>query len=87
MIARKINYHGNFTQADLGCVFDITRKIEITGHVKSLLPNQIELVLEGDPSMIKLIQHSIERKVKPAIRKKTVEPIPYQNCVGITLLA
>ncbi len=87
MIARKITYKGHFNQEALGMIFDITRKIEITGQVKSISNEQIELNLEGDPSMIKLIQHQIERKVKPYISDKSVEPIPYQNYIGITLLS
>jgi hypothetical protein len=54
--------------------------------VKRLNDQEIELSLEGDPSMIKLIQHQIERKVKTAIKEKVVEPIPYQYYVGVTLL-
>jgi acylphosphatase len=86
MIARKIVYRGNFNQETLGAMFDITRKNEITGLVKRLNDQEIELSLEGDPSMIKLIQHQIERKVKTAIKEKVVEPIPYQYYVGVTLL-
>lgn len=86
MIARKVTYHGNFNQEDLGCIFDITRKIEITGNVKSISDKEIELNLEGDASMIKLIQHMIERKVKPQITEKKVVPMPFQNYIGVTLL-
>ena len=85
MIARRIVYHGKFNTDSLSTVFDITRKIEITGEVKANGASQIELNLEGDPSMIKLIQHQIERKVTD-ITDKTVEMIPYQNYAGITLL-
>lgn len=86
MIARKITYKGNFNQNDLSDMFDITRKIEITGQVKSVSQNEIELNLEGDPSMIKLIQHQIERKVKTHITNKDITQIPYQNYIGVTLL-
>lgn len=86
MIARKITYRGNFNQDALGAIFDITRKTEITGQVKSVSESQIELNLEGDPSMIKLLQHQIERKVKDAISDKTITPIPFQHFVGVTLL-
>jgi len=84
MIARKITYKGNFDQNTVATIFDITRKIEITGQVKALGQHEVELNLEGDPSMIKLIQHQIERKVK--VQDKVVTPIPYQNYVGVTLL-
>ena len=86
MITRKITYRGNFNQEALSAMFDITRKIEITGEVKSVSAQEIELNLEGDPSMIKLIQHQIERKVKTAITDKTVAMIPQQNYVGVVLL-
>lgn len=85
MIARRIVYHGKFNTDSLSTVFDITRKVDITGQVKANGASQIELNLEGDPSMIKLIQHQIERKVSD-ITDKTVEMIPYQNYAGITLL-
>ncbi len=87
MIARKIVYHGTFNQTVVGDIFDITRKNEITGQVRSVSTSEVELNLEGDPSMIKLIQHQIERKVKDAIKDKTVTPIPYQNYIGVTLLS
>jgi hypothetical protein len=86
MIARKITYTGNFDELALATMFDITRKIEITGQVKVLSSNEVELNLEGDPSMIKLVQHMIERKVKSLIAGKTIVPIPYQNYIGITFL-
>ncbi len=83
MIARKIIYRGNFSDNDAAAMFDITRKNEITGFVKKISDAEVELSLEGDPSQIKLIQHQIERKVKTNITDKSVEPIPYQNYVGI----
>lgn len=83
MIARKIIYRGNFNDEIAGTIFDITRKNEITGIVKKNNDKEVELLLEGDPSMIKLIQHQIERKVKTAIYEKTVEPMPYQYYVGV----
>lgn len=83
MIARKIVYRGNFNDEIAGTIFDITRKNEITGIVKKNNDKEVELLLEGDPSMIKLIQHQIERKVKTAIAEKTVESIPYQYYVGV----
>ncbi len=86
MIARKITYRGTFNQTDVGLIYDITRKNEITGQVRSVGGQEVQLNLEGDASMIKLIQHQIERKVKSAITEKTVEPIPYQYYVGVTLL-
>ena len=84
MIARKITYRGTFNDKNIGEIFDITRKNEITGQVKKVSDSEVELNLEGDPSMIKLIQHQIERKVKVA--DKTVVQIPYQNYVGVTFL-
>lgn len=86
MIARKIVYIGHFNQESLAVMYDITRKTEITGVVKAIGENQIELNLEGDASMIKLIQHQIERRVKSFIKDKTVTPIPYANFIGVTLL-
>lgn len=86
MIARKITYRGNFNQEAVGNMFDITRKNEITGQVKKVSDQVVEINLEGDPSMIKLIQHQIERKVKSAIKEKSVESIPYQYYVGVTFL-
>lgn len=86
MIARKIVYIGHFNQESLAVMYDITRKTEITGVVKAIGENQIELDLEGDASMIKLIQHQIERRVKSFIKDKTVTPIPYANFIGVTLL-
>lgn len=84
MIARKIIYRGNFNEETVGTMFDITRKNEITGIVKRINEGQVELDLEGDPSMIKLIQHQIERKVKSNIKEKAVEQIPYQYYTGVT---
>jgi hypothetical protein len=84
MIARKIVYHGNFNTDSVNEVFDITRKIDITGRIKANGGEEIELNLEGDPSMIKLIQHQIERKIE--VKNKVVTPIPYQSYVGIILL-
>lgn len=86
MIARKITYRGNFDQASVAAIYDITRKTEITGEVRSQSESEVILNLEGDPSMIKLIQHQVERKVKTAIKEKTVEPIPYQNYIGVTFI-
>ncbi len=86
MIARKITYKGNFNKDAVAAIYDITRKTEITGQVKPEGTSEVVLNLEGDPSMIKLIQHQIERKVKSAITGKTVEPIPYQNYIGVVFL-
>ena len=86
MIARRITYKGQFNQEALGIIFDVTRKNEITGQVKMVSDREIVLNLEGDPSFIKLIQHQIERKAKAFIKDKTVEQIPYQRYVGVTLL-
>lgn len=86
MIARKIVYLGKFNTESANIVFDITRKIDITGQVKADKENEIELNLEGDPSMIKLLQHQIERAIKPEISDKIVTQIPYQNYKGIVFL-
>jgi acylphosphatase len=86
MIARKIIYRGNFDENTVGTMFDITRKNEITGFVKRLNTSEVELSLEGDPSMIKLIQHQIEHKVKASIKDKVVEPIPFQYYQGVTFI-
>lgn len=86
MIARKITYRGNFKPESFANIFDITRKNEITGQVKKVSDQEVELNLEGDPSQIKLIQHMIERKEKQTIIGKTVEQIPYHYFVGVTFL-
>lgn len=84
MIAKKIIYRGNFSEEAIGAMFDITRKNEITGLVKKISDKEVELSLEGDLSMIKLIQHQIERKVK--FTDKTIEPQPFQYFVGVTFI-
>ncbi len=86
MIARKITYRGTFSQEALGAIYDITRKTEITGQVKSISDSEIVLNLEGDAAMIKLLQHKIEHQVKNIITDKTVTPIEYQYYVGVVLL-
>jgi hypothetical protein len=86
MISKKITYQGNFGPEAIALIYDITRKNEITGFVKVVSDKQVELDLEGDASVIKLIQHQIDRKVKTAITGKTVDPMPYQNYKGIILI-
>ncbi len=86
MIARKITYKGKFDETAISLIYDITRKNEITGQVRLVNENEIVLNLEGDPSFIKLIQHQIERKAKSYIQGKSIEQIPYQRYVGVTLL-
>jgi hypothetical protein len=86
MIARKISYKGTFDDAAVSAIFDITRKIEITGEVKPVSATLVELNLEGDPSMIKLIQHQIERKVK-TISGKEITQLPFSNYKGVILLS
>lgn len=81
MIARKITYTGPVDTATAEQIFDIVRKIEITGEVRFTTPGKIELDLEGDPSMIKLIQHQVEHKVKGL--QKQVTPEPYKNYQGL----
>lgn len=86
MIARKITYKGNFNQQHVAEMYDITRKAEITGEFKANGTAEVVLNLEGDPSMIKLIQHQIERKIKTAITDKSVEQLPFMHYVGVTFL-
>jgi hypothetical protein len=86
MIARKIIYRGHFNDESIGTIFDIARKNEITGVIKKISNTEVELNLEGDPSMIKLIQHQIERKIKSSISDKTIGPIPYQYFVGVNFV-
>ncbi len=81
MIARKIIYSGSLDTATAETIFDIVRKIEITGEVRFTTPNVIELDLEGDPSMIKLVQHQVEHKVKGLT--KTIQPEPFKNYQGL----
>lgn len=86
MIARKITYSGHFNEDAVSAIVDIARKTEITGQVTTPSSHEVVLNLEGDPSMLKLLQHQIERKVKSSISGKTVEQIPYQYYVGVTYL-
>ena len=67
MICRKIIYRGQFDEQSATQIFDITRRNEISGEVKFLSPQEIQLNLEGDPSFIKLIQHQIEHLLKGKI--------------------
>ncbi|HXH30435.1 MAG TPA: hypothetical protein VNJ01_06460 [Bacteriovoracaceae bacterium] len=86
MITRKITYRGTMNDEAVGIIFRIARKNEITGQVKTISPEEIQLNLEGDAAMIKLIQHQIEREAKEYIKDKTVEVMQYQYYVGVTLL-
>lgn len=86
MIARKITYRGNFDEKAVSAIYDITRQTKITGQVQNPSSNEVVLNLEGDASMLQLVQHQIERKVKSSISGKTVEQIPYQYYVGVTFL-
>jgi hypothetical protein len=83
MIARKIVYSGSFNDESLDLICDITRRISITGEIKRKGTNHIELDLEGDPSMIKLIQHQIERRVKTT--GKEVTQIPFANYLNLII--
>ncbi|HXH76334.1 MAG TPA: hypothetical protein VNJ08_15290 [Bacteriovoracaceae bacterium] len=87
MITRKITYHGNFNSDAVSLMYDITRKTEITGEVKPIGPKEVQLNLEGDPAVIKLIQHQIDRKVKEFITDKIVTQMPIQHYRGVTLLS
>lgn len=84
MIARKVIYRGNFTADAVADMFDIVRKNEITGEVRATNNKEVVLNLEGDPSVIKLIQHQIDRKAKAFIQEKNIEQIPYQHYEGLT---
>jgi hypothetical protein len=83
MICRKIDYFGTFDDAAAGVIFDIVRKVEITGVVTKKSAECIELLLQGDPSMIKLAQHQIEHRVKSLIKNKDISTVPFQNLDGI----
>lgn len=86
MIAKKITYTGNFDSTSAEAMFSIIRQIEMTGELKVKGPTSIELSLEGDLANITLIQHQIKDKFKGVILDKKVEPIPYQNYFGVTLI-
>jgi hypothetical protein len=81
MIARKITYTGPLDVSAAESIYDIVRKIEITGEIHFTTPGTIELDLEGDPSMIKLIQHQVESKLKGL--QKSVIPSPFKNYQGL----
>lgn len=85
MISRKITYQGQLDAASAETVFDIARRIEITGEIKFVTPNKVELDLEGDPSMIKLVQHQVERSLKSLVQSKEVVTIPFKNYQGLDL--
>ncbi|MDH4468680.1 MAG: hypothetical protein QE271_11540 [Bacteriovoracaceae bacterium] len=84
MICRKINYFGDFDDKTAGEVFDIVRKVEITGVVTKKSSDCLELLLQGDASMIKLAQHKIERQAKDVITNKEILIMPFQNLEGIS---
>jgi hypothetical protein len=50
------------------------------------LQGAVELDLEGDPSMIKLIEHQVERRVRANIKSKNITQIPYKHYAGVTLI-
>ena len=85
MIARKITYQGQLDQTALETIFDITRRVEITGEIKMATPGVVVLDLEGDPSMIKLVQHQVERRLKKNIQSKEVLSIPFRYYQGLNL--
>jgi acylphosphatase len=84
MISKKIIYTGNFDSEKAGLVYNIARKVEMTGEIKLKSNSMIELILEGDPSMIKLIQHQVERKIKDSITSKIVESHPLENLSALS---
>ena len=79
MIARKIIYEGIFDDRTLNAVYELVRKIEITGNLKKNSAGHLELNLEGDLSMIKLIEHQIERKCPTHIKGKEILPAQIMN--------
>jgi len=81
MIARKITYTGSLDMAAAETIYDIVRNIEITGEVHFSAPGKVVLDLEGDPSMIKLVQHQVERRVDGLT--KSVDQIPFRNYQGL----
>jgi hypothetical protein len=81
MIARKITYTGTLDMAAAEAIYDIVRKIEITGEVHFKAPGKVVLDLEGDPSMIKLVQHQVERRVD-GLAKEVVH-LPFKNYQGL----
>jgi len=83
MICRKIEYTGQFNDQVTGEIFDIIRKIEISGVVTKHSSSSMELLLQGDPSMIKLAQHKIERRAKEAITHKVITVMSFQNLSGL----
>lgn len=85
MIARKITYQGSLDAEAAQAIFTIARNVEITGEVRYLSPNRIELALEGDPAQIKLVQHQVERRVKNL--SKEVIAVPFRNYHGLDFLS
>lgn len=84
MIARKITYTGSIDAITAEAIYDVVRKIEITGEVRFAAPGKVELDLEGDPSMIKLIQHQVERKIQGLSKEVTARP--FSNWQGLDFL-
>lgn len=86
MICRKITYYGHFDDKSAAQIYDITRKNEISGEVKFISKNEVQLNLEGDPSFIKLIQHQVERSLKDKITSKEILVMNYQQYSGINFI-
>ena len=91
MIAKKIIYTGAIDLATALAMFDVTRKIEITGEVEFKLKNAtnentVELRLEGDPANIKLVQHQIERCHPKSIKGKEVVALAFHNYQSLNFL-
>jgi acylphosphatase len=86
MIARKIVYQGRLDAQAAETIYDIARKAEITGEVKFVAPDRVELALEGDPAQIKLVQHQVERRVKTQIENKEVLSVPFRYYHGLDFL-
>lgn len=86
MIARKITYQGRLDAVSAEVVFDIARRVEITGEIKFVTPNRVELDLEGDAAIIKLVQHQVERKLLSTVEHKEVTTNPFRHYAGLDLL-
>jgi len=84
MISRKIQYSGNFTKENTNLLYEIIRNIDLKGELHHLGPNSIELRLEGDPSMIKLLEHQIQNRLQNNIEEKVVTPIPFKHYKGLS---
>lgn len=86
MICRQLTYKGNFSSSNLEQFYKIARRIELAAVIKKINDQTVELVVEGDPSMIKLLQHQIERSLKDVIIEKQIISIPFRHISGINFI-